>query len=124
MRDLRELDSRMRHIWLKVVRKEYENGRILEESNLHSTGYPVRNNAPLGFESQRLEFLTGFTHSLTFLASKTGIEIPESILDRLAEYTEFHLESRYPDEKKDFYKKCSEEFARKNLLKLKRSISG
>ena len=23
--------------------------------------YPVRNNAPLGFESQRLEFLTGFT---------------------------------------------------------------
>ena len=22
--------------------------------------YPVRNNAPLGFESQRLEFLTGF----------------------------------------------------------------
>ena len=39
MRDLRELDSRMRHIWLKVVRKEYENGRILEESNLHSTVY-------------------------------------------------------------------------------------
>jgi len=23
--------------------------------------YPVRNNVPLGFESQRLEFLTGFT---------------------------------------------------------------
>jgi hypothetical protein len=39
VRDLRELDSRMRHIWLKVVRKEYENGRILEESNLHSTVY-------------------------------------------------------------------------------------
>jgi hypothetical protein len=26
--------------------------------------YPVRNNAPLGFESQRLEFLTGFTQPL------------------------------------------------------------
>ena len=25
--------------------------------------YPVRNNAPLGFESQRLEFLTRFTLS-------------------------------------------------------------
>jgi hypothetical protein len=23
---------------------------------------------------------------------------------------EFHIEARYPDEKKDFYKKCSEEF--------------
>gem|GEM_PF-2733697 len=27
MRDLREFDSRMRDIWLKIVRKEYENGR-------------------------------------------------------------------------------------------------
>ena len=31
------------------------------EKALHLTLYPVRNNAPLGFESQRLEFLTGFT---------------------------------------------------------------
>lgn len=52
-----------------------------------------------------------FTHSLTFLASMSKIDIPESIFDKLAEYTEFHLESRYPDEKKDFYKKCTEEFA-------------
>jgi len=33
-----------------------------------------------------------FTHSLPLLASKTNIEIPESIIDRLAEYTEFHME--------------------------------
>jgi hypothetical protein len=36
MRDAREIDSRMKHIWLKVVKKEYDNGRVLEESNLHS----------------------------------------------------------------------------------------
>jgi hypothetical protein len=29
----------MRHIWLKVVKKEYDSSRILEESNLHSTVY-------------------------------------------------------------------------------------
>jgi hypothetical protein len=28
--------------------------------------YPVRNNAPLGFESQRLEFLTGFTGEIKY----------------------------------------------------------
>ena len=44
------------------------------------------------------------------LASKTNIVIPDSIIDQLAEYTEFHIEARYPDEKKDFYKKCTEEF--------------
>ena len=69
MRDLRELDSRMWHIWLKVAKKEYENGRILEESSLHSTVYPVRNNAPPAWlEPLRrgegpLEFLTGVTSS-------------------------------------------------------------
>ena len=32
-----------------------------------------------------------FFHSFPLLASKTNIEIPESIIDRLAEYTEFHM---------------------------------
>jgi hypothetical protein len=32
---LEEIDSWMWHIWLKVVKKEYDNGTILEESNLH-----------------------------------------------------------------------------------------
>jgi hypothetical protein len=36
---LEELDSGMEHIWLKMFKKEYDNGRILEESNLHSTAY-------------------------------------------------------------------------------------
>jgi hypothetical protein len=39
-----EIDSWMRHIWLEVVKKEYDSSRILVESNLHSTVYPVRNN--------------------------------------------------------------------------------
>ena len=41
---------------------------------------------------------------------ETGRSLLESMLDKLAEYMEFHLESRYPDEKRDFYKKCNEEF--------------
>lgn len=36
-----------------------------------------------------------YTHSLTLLAKKINIEIPESIIDQLAEYTEFNLETRY-----------------------------
>ncbi len=52
-----------------------------------------------------------YTHSLPFLASKSEIEIPEPMLDRFAEYMEFHLEARYPDEKTDFYKRCTEEFS-------------
>lgn len=51
------------------------------------------------------------THSLTLLASKAKIDIPESLLDKLAEFMEFYIEARYPDEKKDFYIKCTEDFA-------------
>jgi len=39
MRNLKEIDSWMEHIWLKLIKKEYDNSRILEESNLHSTVY-------------------------------------------------------------------------------------
>ena len=58
------------------------------------------------------------THSLTFLISKSKIDTPESIIDQFAEYMEFNLEARYPDEKKDFYKKCTEEFAYKKFAEM------
>jgi len=56
-----------------------------------------------------------YTHSLVLLAKNAGIDINDQMLDRLAEYMEFHIEARYPDEKKDFYKKCSEEFTTKKI---------
>ena len=45
--DVREIDSWMEYSWLRVVKEDYDSSRILEESNLHSTVYPVRNNALL-----------------------------------------------------------------------------
>ena len=39
MMDVREIDSRMRYVWLDVVQREHNHGRILVESNLHSTVY-------------------------------------------------------------------------------------
>jgi len=37
--DVREIDSWMECIWLKIVKEEYDRSMILEESNLHSTVY-------------------------------------------------------------------------------------
>ncbi len=61
-----------------------------------------------------------YTHSLALLAKKANIEMTEEMLDQLAEYMEFHIEARYPDEKRDFYKKCTEEFARKKIGEMER----
>lgn len=59
-----------------------------------------------------------FTHSLVHLASKLDFKLPESIFDKLAEFMEFHLEARYPDDKKDFYKKCTETFTRQKFSEI------
>jgi len=61
-----------------------------------------------------------FTHSLTLLASKASIEFPDSILEQLAIFMEFHIEARYPDDKKRFYKKCTENFTSRNLSNIKK----
>lgn len=39
MRDIGEIDSWLQHIWVEIVKKEYDRCRILKESNLHSTVY-------------------------------------------------------------------------------------
>jgi hypothetical protein len=39
VRIIGEIDSWLRHIWVEIVKKEYDSSRILEESNLHSTVY-------------------------------------------------------------------------------------
>jgi HEPN domain-containing protein len=52
------------------------------------------------------------THSLPLLASKSGIVFPDEIMDRLAEFMEFHIESRYPDASLEFYRKCTATFSR------------
>lgn len=41
-----------------------------------------------------------YSHSLVILAKKANIELTEDMIDDLAEYTVFNIETRYPDEKK------------------------
>jgi len=60
-----------------------------------------------------------YTHSLPLLASKLKISIPEEIKDKLAEFMEFHFESRYPEAERIFYKKCTEEFASQKMKEIK-----
>ena len=64
-----------------------------------------------------------YTHSLPLLTKKINVAIPEPMMDQLAEYTEFHLESRYPDDKMDFYKKCKEEFSYKKFEEIENAYT-
>jgi len=64
-----------------------------------------------------------YTHSLILLAHKAQISISEKMYERLAEFMEFHIEARYPDEKKSFYDKCTEEFTQQKFAELEEVYS-
>jgi len=60
-----------------------------------------------------------FSHSLPYLAEKSGVEVPEKVLVKLREFMEFHFEGRYPDANKAFYKKCTKAYTSEKLKEIK-----
>ncbi|OHB72451.1 MAG: hypothetical protein A2W23_08815 [Planctomycetes bacterium RBG_16_43_13] len=59
-----------------------------------------------------------FIHSLSLLAEKSELTIPQDYLIKLREFMEFHFESRYPDEQKSFYKKCTEVYTKAKMKEI------
>ena len=59
------------------------------------------------------------SHNLLRLAKEAQIEISEQNKASFIRITAFNLESRYPDYKKEFRKKCTQEFTKTELEKIK-----
>ena len=59
------------------------------------------------------------SHNLLRLVKETHIEITEEQKNALIRITAFNLESRYPDYKKEFRKKCTMQFTEIELEKIK-----
>ncbi len=58
-------------------------------------------------------------HGLYKLAIKSNLSLTEEQKDSLQYITLFNIETRYEDYKKDFYKKCTKDFALINIEKIK-----
>lgn len=105
--------------WLDGASYDLETGRSLIESKRYPYalffGHLAIEKLLKAFVVKTTREHAPLTHSLILLASKLDVKIEESILDKLAEIMEFHVEARYPDERRDFYKKCTEEFAREKF---------
>jgi HEPN domain-containing protein len=114
--------SRTVKYWLDSAAYDLETGRSLLEAKRFPYalffGHLALEKTLKALVVKGTQAHAPYTHSLTLLASKTSLDFPDSVLDQLAEYTEFHLESRYPDERKEFYEKCTEEFAQEKLREM------
>jgi HEPN domain-containing protein len=58
-------------------------------------------------------------HNLNRLAVEAGLKINDSLSDLLDAITAFNIEARYPDYKKEFYKKADEKFTLSYHIKIK-----
>lgn len=58
-------------------------------------------------------------HNLVKLAEATRLKLDEDTKLFLDEITDFNLEVRYPDYKKEFYKKCTRTFCEEKLARIK-----
>jgi HEPN domain-containing protein len=58
-------------------------------------------------------------HDLYKLAVKCDLEMTEEKMDSLQYITLFNIEARYEDYKREFYHKCTRDFAEKNILVIK-----
>lgn len=59
------------------------------------------------------------THNLVRLAEITKIELPDNEKILLDKITDFNIQTRYPDYKFDFYKRCTRQYCSKYFLKIK-----
>jgi HEPN domain-containing protein len=58
-------------------------------------------------------------HSLVKLAKKTHLVLDEELILFLDEVSDFNLEVRYPEYKKEFQQKCTREFCEAKFSKIK-----
>ena len=59
------------------------------------------------------------THNLVKLAELSSLALTAEQLIFLDEVNSFNLETRYPDYKNEFYKRCDKEFTEKYFIKIK-----
>jgi HEPN domain-containing protein len=60
-----------------------------------------------------------FSHSLTYLVEKAGIEIRQERLERLAGFMDFYIEGRYPGDLDDIFKKYNPALTREKREEVK-----
>ena len=68
---------------------------------------------------ENIDFQPPLIHNLLRIAEKSKLELSEEQKDLLVTVTTFNIQARYDDVKKEFYHKCSKEFTKVWINKIK-----
>jgi len=107
-----EYDSRVANAMLKA--RKYPDALFM--------GHLALEKLLKGFVVKRTRAHEPFSHSLPYLLERSGIKMPEPMKIRLSEFMEFHLQARYPDASRAFYKKCTKGYTNARLIEIKEAF--
>ncbi len=100
--------------WLKSAAHDLDAAEVLYEQAKYDRclflGHWVLEKVLKAYYVKVMTKKAPYTHSLSYLADKTKLQLNELQIKLLEKVNDFHLETRYPDKKFDFYKRCTQKF--------------
>ncbi|MBU0574488.1 MAG: HEPN domain-containing protein [Candidatus Margulisbacteria bacterium] len=109
--------------WLKCAEEDFKVMKHLyEKGDYHYSlflGHLMLEKALKAVFVKKKNEHAPFTHSLIFLAEKSGLKLSEQQTSLLEAVNQFNIEARYPDKKFEFYKLCTKDFADSYITKIK-----
>ena len=109
--------------WLKCAEEDFKvMGHLFEKGDYH---YSLFLGHLLVEKTLKAHYVkinkehAPYSHSLVYLAEKSGIKLRKNQLSLLEAVNQFNIEARYPDKKFEFYKLCTKKFASQYISQIK-----
>ncbi len=105
--------------WLESSDKDYTTMKNLYSSEDYHwalfMGHLVVEKLLKGYYVKNVAERVPFTHDLLRLAKAAALEVDADMSNQLDLFTTFNINSRYPDYKQQFYKMCTQEYAKERI---------
>lgn len=109
--------------WIDSSDKDFKTTKNLFKSKDYSwalfVGHLVIEKFLKAYYVKTVSDNPSWIHNLLRLSEKTDLPLTDQQKDDFLLITTFNLNTRYPDYKQEFYKKCTREYARTNLERIK-----
>jgi len=110
--------------WIKSSDKDYKTmNNLFKSGDWHWAlflGHLVIEKLLKAYFVKKVNNYPPYTHNLLQIATKSNLPIDDAQKDFLDLLTSFNITARYTDYKLKFYKKCTKQFAKLNISKIKK----
>ena len=115
--------ARQSEYWLHTAEHDLDTAEALFAAEKYDwclfLGHLVLEKALKAHWTKANQSIPPKTHNLVLLAEKANVDLSEEDRAFLQRVNEFNIETRYPEEKLEFYKVCTKDFAQENFAKIK-----